>query len=257
MYYRALVVAIVGFWLWTTTALLRTEWFPAGAGQLPVPTAYLWKLVFLHQQSSDLIVYYHGQRVGSLHVQPHREAKLSAANAPAGLLTAVGGFTVDTPWTAHQNVVFHGLLEMGDHDEVQRLELSAVFHEPRQPKAGWTLALDGEPRSGRWHYAMRQGDEIIREQTGTLAELLDFPELRSLGVDPATFGRFQQEQLAHASITAHRDKLQINGDEIDTYLVSLKDASGLESTIQMNQLGQILAVKTFVGVELLDGAFLP
>ena len=40
-------------------------------------------------------------------------------------------------------------------------------------------------------------------------------------------------------------------------LMCQKDASGLESTVDLNQLGQILAVRTPFGFELVDGVFAP
>ena len=258
VYHRVLVVGIIVFWVWMMALLFQTEWLPGAPGQQsPVPTAYIWKLMFLHQEPSDLVLFSRGQRLGSFHLQPHREEQTSPGESgPFRSVKALGGFNFDSPWAARQNVVLHGLLELDSHDDVQRLELSAAFHTPKQPTPGWSFALDGQPPTGQWHYSIRQGDDLIREKSGTLAELLDLPELRSLGVDPASLGRMQQ-QLAHATIIAHRDKLRMNGDEIDAYVVSVKDASGLETTLHMNQLGQILALKTPLGFELLDGALTP
>ena len=257
MYYRALVLGIVLFWLWTTAALVRTQWAPGISLPTEVPTAYLWKLLFLHEESSDLVLYNGQQRLGSFHVQPRQTAGVGSSNTPSRRITAIGGFTVDLPGAARQNFVVHGLVEFGDGDKVQRLELSIVVHEPKQSVPAWTLVLDGQPTTGRWHYSVRQRDLLVREQTGTMAELLDLPELRSVGIDPVGIAKLQQEQLAHVTVTAHRDKLRINEDDVDTYAVVLKDANGLEATIYLSQLGQILAVKTFTSFELLDATLTP
>lgn len=258
MYYRLLVVGIVLFWLWTTGTLLRTEWNPRANRSAEVPIPFLWKLVFLHEESSDLIVYNRQERLGSLHLQPHHPG-----NSPSGggdfprSITAIGGFSLDLPGLPRQNVVVHGLMELDRHDVVQKLELSAVVHEPKQTTPGWTLVLEGRPDTGQWHYSVRQGDAVLREHTGTVSQLLDIPELRSLGFDAAALARMQQQRSVGVKIEAHRDKLRINGDDVDTYVVDLKDPNGFESTIHLNQLGQVLAVKTPTDIELLDSALLP
>ena len=258
MPYRALVLGIVVFWCWTTARLVRTELLPTGRETTPVPITYLWKLVFLHEEPSDLVLYNQQQRLGNLHIEPHRRVVNGDPGHHADhLITAVGGFSVELPWAAKQNVVLHALLQLDEHEQMRRLEVSAVFHEPKQRNAGTTVMLDGSSGTGLWHYSIRQGDTLIKEQAGTVASLLDTPELRSLGFDPANFTRIEQEQLAKASLSAHRGILSMHGDEIDTYVVSLKDGSGLEATLHLNQLGQILAVKTPAGIELLDGALTP
>ena len=258
MYYRALVLGIIVFWCWTTARLVRTELLPTGVEATPVPIAYLWKLVFLHEEPSDLVLYNQQQRLGNLHIEPHRHAlNVDGSSSSNHAITAIGGFSVELPWAARQNIVLHALLKLDEHEQMQRLEISAVFHEPKQRNAGTTVTLDGSSSTGLWHYAVRQGDTLIKEQTGTVATLLDTPELRSLGFDPATFARIQQQQLAKASVSVHRGTLSMHGDDLDTYVVSFKDGNGLEATMHLNQLGQILAVKTFAGIELLDGALTP
>ena len=258
MFYRALVVGILLFWLWTTSALLRMEWNPGANRPTEVPISYLWKLIFLHEESSDLAIYNRQQRLGNLHLQPHRQvANPTAEGEYVCRITAIGGFSMDLPGTSRQNVVVHGSLELDEHNAVQMVELSAVVHEPKQATPGWTLVLDGQPNTGQWHYSIRQGNDVLREQTGTMSQLLAVPELRSLGIDPAGFAAAQQQQMTRMNVTARRDKLRVNDDDIDTYVVDLKDANGFECTIHLNQLGQILAVKSFTGIELLDNALAP
>ena len=214
--------------------------------------------MFLHQESSDLALYNHGQRLGNFQIQPRLDQQpRDGEGRPVRLVTIHGGFNIDVPWAQRQNVVLHGLLEIDAQNTAQRVEFSAAIHEPRRPTPGWALMLEGHPRDDRWHYTIRQGDVMIRDKGGTLAELLDVPELRSAGIDLSGWCRLQQQQVSRVSITAHRDKLKVNGDEIDIYVASLKDPSGIETTILMNQLGQLLAVKTSTDLELLDASLAP
>ena len=258
MFYRALVGGIIFFWLWMTVLLARVTWFPDSSEPIPVPTSYLWKLVFLHEEPSDLVVYNQRQRLGNLHLQPHRQVTVTdGGDRTVRQLTAVGGFSLDLPWTGRQNVIMHGSMDLGEHDEVLKLRLSAVFHDPKPTAPGTTLEIDGSPETGRWHYVAQKGSETLDERTGTIAELLDRPELRAVGFDAATLARVQQEQASHVTVAARHGKLRVNHEEIDTYVLTAKDANGLESSVHLNQLGQVLAVKTFAGLELLDGAINP
>lgn len=258
MFYRTIVGSIILFWLWMTVMLTRVTWFPNSSEPITVPTRYLWKLVFLHEESSDLVVYNGRQRLGNLSIQPHQRITAGdGENRTTRQLTAVGGFSLDLPWAGRQNVIMHGSMDLGDHDEVRKLRLSAVFHDPKPTTPGVTLEIDGSPETGQWHYFTQRGNETQEERTGTLAELLDRPELRAYGFDAATVLRAQREQMNHLTIVARHGKLRVNHEEIDTYVLTVKDANGLESSVHLNQLGQILAVKTFTGIQLLDGALNP
>ncbi len=258
VFYRALVVGIIAFWLGMMVLLVRLEWFSPESESLSVPTAYLWKLMFLHEESSNLVLYNQRQRLGNLNIEPHRKSSAPGTPDDAGhFLNAMGVFSADLPWLGRQNVVLHGRMELDARNEVHQLHLSAVFHAPGQLTSGMTVVLDGTPVTGVWHYSVQRGDEMLSEDTGTVSHLLDRPELRALGIDPTALARIQQQQAANFSVTARHGKLLMNRDEIETYVVSLKDPNGLETTIHLNQLGQILAVRTFAGVELLDGALNP
>ena len=214
--------------------------------------------MFLHQEPSDLVLYNHGQRLGSFQIQPHvDQQRRNADGNPIRLVTVHGGFSVDAPLAQRQNVVLHGILELDAQNNAQRLEISATLHEPKRSTPGWAATLDGQPRDDRWHCVLRAGNAVLLDKDGTFSELLDVPELRSLGIDLAGWSHAQPQQVSRVAVTAHRDKLKVNGDEIDAYVASLKDASGLETTISMNQLGQVLTVKTFTDIELLDAALAP
>lgn len=258
VFYRAFVGAIILFWLWMTALLVRGTWFPQSGEPIAIPTAYVWKLVFLHEEPSDLTVYNGRQRVGNLHLQPHRQmVERDGKNRTERQLKLVGGFNVDWAWTGRQSVILHGTLDLGEKDEITHLRLSAVFHDTRPTTPGTAVVLDGTPSADQWHYSVQQGDLMLEERSGSVAQMLDRPELRALGLDPAAFARVQGQQVSKASTTARRGKLQMNHDEIDTYVVTFKDGNGLESSVHLNQLGQILAVTTFAGLSLLDAALNP
>ena len=255
MFYRALVVGIVGFWVWMAASLVRLELTPGDTRLLPVPTAYVWKLVFRHEELSALTLFNGRQRLGDLHLQPRRR---NAAGGPFHQLTGTGAFALELPGADRQRVVIHGTLYLDEQERIQHVELAANVHEPNhQDVPGTTILFDGHPPRGQWHYAIRRGNDLLKENSGTMEALLDDPDLRALGFDPKVFGQMGRQQAAAATITARHGTLHMNGEDVETYVVTIRQGDGLESSIHLNQLGQILAIKTFLGYDLYDDAFAP
>ncbi len=240
MFYRALTVGIVLFWVAMTVLLVRLEMVPGESEMLPVPTAFVWRLVFKHEEASDLGLYDGRQRLGSLHLQPRRQ---TGAGGPFYQLTATGAFALDLPGLGGQRMVFHGTLDLNEQEAVEHVDLAANFRPPRQ--TGLTVVLDGRPALGQWHYAIRRGENVLKENSGSVESLLDDPDLRG------------RQQAAAATITARHGTLHMHAEDVETYVVTIRQGDGLESSIHLNQLGQILAVKTFLGYDLYDEAFAP
>lgn len=254
MFYRALVVGIVLFWAGMTGLLVRLELAPGESEMLPVPTAHVWKLVFRHEEMSALTIFNGRQRLGELHLQPRQR---SLNGGPFHQLVATGAFGLTLPGLGSQRVVMHGTLDLDEHEELQHVEIAANFHEIKQKPPGTTVIFDGEPPRGHWHYAVRQGEEVRKERSGTVEDLLDDPDLRALGFDPKVFAQIGRQQAGTTTITARHGTLHLNGEDVETYVVTIRQGDGLESSVHLNQLGQILAVKTFLGYDLYDEAFAP
>lgn len=260
MLYRLSVAAIVAFWLLMAALLVRTEWFPNRADSLPVPVDYVRRLVFRHELSSDLGLYRQRRRGdGSFHLQPKLIAPDNAHGGGGNLLSASGNFLLSLPGAAPQRVVFHGSLEIDDHEQVRHLDLSISLHEHKQNLPGMTLHLDGSPEERRWHYLITRGTETFQDGTGTPEELREKLDLRAYGFDPRALLASANSQAAAPAVrlSAQRGKLRAGDDEIDTYVVTIHHSDTLETTIHVNQLGQILAVRTFLGFDLYDETLSP
>ena len=255
MFYRAFAVGIVLFWLWMTALLVRFEFAPGETETLPVPTARVWKLIFQHEELSALSLFNGRQRLGELHIQPRT---WPTNGGPYHQLSATGAFALVLPGVPDgERMVLHGTLDLDEQEQVQHLEMAANFHEPNQTLPGTTVDFDGQPTRGQWHYAIRRGGVVLKENAGTVEQLLDDPDLHAFGFDPKVLGQMSKQQTAGSSVTARHGTLHINGEDIETYVVTVRQGDGLESTIHLNQLGQILAVKTFLGYDLYDDAFVP
>ncbi len=254
MFYRVLVVGILLFWGWMTALLVRLEWASGETRMIAVPTAHVWKLLFRHEEMSALTLFNGRQRLGELHLQPRQRA------GPGGAfhqLAGSGAFALNIPGVTGERVALHFTLDLDESERIQHVEIAANFHEPKQKVPGLTVVFDGQPPRGLWHYAMRRGDDLLKENSGTMDALLDDPDLHDLGFDPRVFSQGGRQQAAATTFTARHGTLHLNGEDVETYVVTLRQGEGLESSVHLNQLGQILAVKTFLGYDLYDEAFAP
>jgi hypothetical protein len=267
VFYRVAALGIILFWLVMTGLLVRMECFPGTSDLLPVPVEHLFKLMFLHEQPSDLILFQDQERIGDLHLQPHRFPR--NAGAARNVLAITGSMILDLPGFESRHLTLRGVFELDDRDAARHFELTATVHEPSQnlparPGAAsqktapsLVIAFDGEPPHGRYHYAIRRGDALLAEQSGPPATLLDQPELRSIGVGPVVLAALAQQLAVSTQLTARRGVFLSKGEEMETYDVAVRQGEALEATIQLSQLGQILAVKTSAGYSLLDESMAP
>ena len=238
--------------------LVRVE-FSSGEGEfLPVPVDYVWKLMFLHEQSSDLTLYSQRQRIGSFHLQPRRlPTGTDGTGGPIRLLSGTGSLSLSLPGIDPQNVVLRGSLELDDKNTVERFELNSGFRRAKQTIPSLNFVLDGQPARDQWHYQLRRGDTIIEENSGASAMLLEDLNLRQFGIDPKSIIQAHQQTVSGAGTTARRGVLHTNGEDIDAYVVTSYHGDLLETTVYVSQLGQILAVKTVGGYDLYDEALSP
>lgn len=237
-----------------TALLVRLEWASDETRMIAVPTAYVWKLLFRHEEMSALTLFNGRQRLGELHLQPRQRA---GAGGAFHQLDGSGAFALNVPGVPGERMALHFTLDLDEGEQIQHVEIAANFHEPKQKQPGVTVVFDGQPPRGRWHYAIRRDDDLLKENSGTMEALLDDPDLRAFGFDPTIFGQMSRQQAAATTVTARHGTLHLNGEDVETYVVTLRQGDGLESSVHLNQLGQILAVKTFLGFDLYDEAFAP
>ena len=268
VFYRTLVTGIVLFWLVMIGLLVRVELFPDKGDLLPVPLTHVAKLIFMHQQPSDLVLY-NAQRVrlGTLHLQPQREKSAASDGVVLNILDGTGATTLNLPGLPSQRMTFHFSLKFSEAEELKHFEWAASIRtlnlgaarKNTDPSLG--IEFDGTPALDQFHYLVRRDKVVEKEASGTSETLLADPDLSFLGFDPrAVIERWQPDRRGAAgqlAVTAHRGTLRFNGEDIETYVISLKYADSLESTVHVSQLGQVLSVKTFAGYNLYDEALNP
>ena len=254
MFYRTIVAVIIVFWVGMSALLIRTQYFSSGGEALPVPVEFVTRLMFHHEQAADLVPYSQQHRLdGYLHLQPkHLSHGEDGHSAPLDLLSGSGSFALTLPGTNPQRVTLRGIVEIDGQQQLQHLEMTASLHEPGQAGQGLNLAVDGSPARDEWHYILKQAGVVVREDTGPLARLIAAADPHLPGLNLSGFEQLQRQQASSTRYSAHRGVLRLNGENIETYVITIQHGETLESTINFNQLGQILAVKTFAGYDLYD-----
>lgn len=255
MLYRAFAAGVILFWLVMMGLLARSEWFGAGAAQTPVPLAHVIKQVFLHEEVSDLGLYRQRQRLGGFHVQPKR----GPADGSARTLQIMGDCKLDAFGSSARRVLLRASIELDERQSVRHFAVAGSLREPHQTGPNFGFDFEGWPAAGRFRYAIKQGDVVQKEATGTPDELLGDPALASLGFDPRTILRqaATQATAGETRVDAHRSTLSYNGETVGTYIVAFKHGAALESTLQMTEQGQMLSLTTFAGLDLYDDALAP
>ena len=256
VFYRTIVAGIIVFWVVMSGLLIRTQYFSRNGEAQPVPIAFVTRLMFQHEQPAGLVLYSQGHRLdGYLHVQPrHLTHGDDGRSQPLDLLSGSGSFALILPGIKAQRVTLRGVVEVDGQQQIQRLEMTVSLHESKQTGPGLGLAFEGSPLRDEWHYVLKQAGVVLREDSGPLARLLAAADPHLPGLDLSVLGQLQRQQATATRYFAHRGVLRLNGESIDTYVITIQHGETLESTIDFNQLGQILAVKTFAGYNLYDEA---
>lgn len=238
MLYRAVAIFIVVFWLTMTGLLLRQE-FALGATALrEVPVSHVVKLMFLHEQQSNLHLYNERQRVGQLVIHPkvRKEDETRQLDFSGSVLLAMPGL-------ARQRVTWGGGLEMNRALEVRLAQLDFSFREPQ----GYAVKVIVEPELKRLRYETRSGDRPLERGEYALDEQGALTWLREQGIDPALIQRMHKADGPQPSIKAWQSSLQVQGHKLDTYRVALEHGGQTLLEFQVDHLGYILEAKTFLG----------
>ncbi len=259
MFHRAIVVAIVAFWLLMSTLLVRTQLSESQGELQPVPVDFVCRLMFEHEQPAYLVLYTQHRRLdGYLQLQPkHLPHGEDGKSAALDLLSGSGSFALALPGVDPQRVTFRGVLELDGHRHVRRLDLTANVHQTGQTGQGMTLQLAGRPAQDDWHYTVKEAGTVLREDSGTIASLLAAADPHLPGLRLDAIQQLERQQAADTRYSAHRGTLRLGGEAIDSYVVAVEHGGALKTDVYFDQLGQVLAVKTFTGYDLFDEKLAP
>lgn len=239
MLYRLLATVIVLFWLTMTGLLVRKEFGLGDSSLREVPIAHVAKLLFTHEQPSDLQVYNERLAVGRLRIQPRLrkedgQRKVDFTGTVQLLLPGVDG---------RQRVAWTGDLTLDSQLQAQRLKFALTYRAP----APHTLDLALDFPQKRVSYETRVDAIVAHRGEFSFDEAGVSVWLREQGIDPALVKSLSNPNSAPMQASARQASLTIRDEKIDTWLVSVEQGGQTMLEAHVSQLGQILRLRTFLG----------
>ena len=241
MAYRIVCILVIGFWLTMAGLLLKTELHPGKSRLREVRIEHVLKLLFLHEQHSDLNIFSERTRFGHLRIYPHVEKETGRR-----LLQFDGDLQLRLPKLPKQRFSWSGVAEMDASLTTQLFELKFKMEEPISYSAEARI----EPATKRMTVLLRSKESVTSEtfefdEAGAWQELM-----RHFDVDPAVMRALSQDATMQPRIIAEQSSLRIHGEHIETYLVTIEQNGQTLLEFHVNELGQILYAKTLIGYTL-------
>ena len=237
MLHRLATICIIAFWLTMTALLVRNEVRPDGSHLREVPIHHVLKLLFLHEQRSELKIYTDSTLIGYLRMEPHVDPATEAR-----MMDFNGTMQLRNTGTPRQRLQWDGSLALDRAFHFRHLHLALSMSEP----APLNATIDTDPQ--RAHVVLKSNTDTISEHDFTLDEAGARGLLAQLGVDPALLATFAgAKSELQPAFRARQSSLGIRGERIETYLVTIEQSGQTLGEIHISQLGQVLHAKTPLG----------
>jgi hypothetical protein len=232
---------IVCFWIVMTSLLIRLEVNPDNSNLLSLPASHVFKLMFMHQQISDLSITQNGKPVGNLMLHPKLDADLNKRT-----LIFTGGFSFLAPGAQKkQRITWDGSLVMDRAFNTLSLNLTASLQDPP-----YRIHLDLDPLAKRADYDLQLGTHPFKHSSVPLNQEGLSSLLRDeLGIDPAILQNMPVT-IGTPTLTAKQTEMTIRKEKVVAYLLTFKQGDTTLAEIYVSQLGQVLTAKTLIGYNL-------
>jgi len=229
---------IAAFWLVMWALLLRTELRPKGAALREVPLEHVEKLVFRHEEGSNLAIHADGTRLGQLQLVPHSPSESQR------VVDCTGGLQLRMPDGNRERVSWKGSIEMNDAFAVQLIHL--VLAMSPSP-SGSNVELTINPVEKWASYVWKNGAEVLDQQTCPFTGEGIQKLAEHLGIDPGILQTTSFAKSGSARISAHQSSFVVHEEKVETYEVTIEENEQTLLDIQISQLGMILQAKTIFG----------
>jgi hypothetical protein len=240
--YRAASILIVLFWLTMTGLLLRSEILPGGSALREVPPGHVVKLILHHRQKSELNIMSDKMRLGRIHIEP----KVRKEDGMR-VFSFTGNLILILPGGDRQKVGWDGDCEMDRDLTVHRFRLGVTTHEPERLRSEVVVL----PRENVAQYTMSSTTGVLERQSYSLDEKGARDVMRHLGIDPSMLPIEPLPKTKPPEVKAHQSSLEVQGERMDTYVVSVSANGQTLMECHVNQLGQIVKATTIFGYSLL------
>ncbi len=235
MLHRLAIILISGFWLVMTSLLVVRELYPESTRLNQVPLSYIAQFAFQHQQSSDLRIFSSEKDPGFLHVQPH-----TLPGTGRRVLEFNGSVHLTLPTGKKQRVSWIGTHEMSPTFSPERLHLDLTT-----PEIGQHIDVIVDFAANSATFGTNVGGQVTNATAFTLDEAGFGTLMSRAGVDPTMMQQLKasQSEMPKFEVSAQSSSLVINGQKLETFLLSIK--AGGQSVVEahLSQLGQVLSAQ--------------
>ncbi len=247
MLYRVVATLIVLFWIAMTAQLIRSEVQPGESRMREVPVSHVLKLLFLHQQPSELSIQYQKQTVGRLRVHPQVRREDGAR-----IFDFVGNAQFSVPGFSNERLSWDGSVELTRTLELRQVRVGLNTRGPGR----YRIEFTHDVRANKGRYELKAGDAVVLAREYSLDAAGRAALLQQADVSPQIVAMIQaaiqgpgpQEPLA---IDARQATLEFQGEPIDTSLITFRQGGQTLGEIHVSQLGQVLHANTLLGYTLI------
>jgi hypothetical protein len=240
MLFRLLTAAIILFWITMTALLVRSEMWPNQSALRTVPIEHVAKLLWKHEQPSNLTIWSEGARVGHFALHP-----IVRKEDEARLLEYSGNLQLRLPGVGLQRLSWDGIAEFDQVFDLRSL-LLGIGQRQREPSTMRHEILF-IPAQHLARYSLKNDRHELESHEYSLDETGLKQVLEQLAFDPALFEAFRGSNTAAPVMTAQVSSMTIHNDRVETYLVTVQQGGQTLLETHVSQLGQFLFVKSLIG----------
>ena len=246
---RLVSTTIILFWITMTALLVRLEIWPDRSSLRMVPVAKVAKLMWFHQEPSDLVVWSGTRRVGHLRLHP----KIRESDG-VRVLEYSGNIQVRLPGSERHRISWDGVAEFDEEMQMRTLLLGLGLKEVSTDRAEIVLS----PSENRAHLRLLDvsGNEFNRGDY-TLDERGLKKILAQVDLDPSLYDTFRSSTSVAPTITAQESSLIIHHERTKTYLVEVRQGGQTLMEAHVSEIGTVLHVKMLVDYSLAPDDLLP
>jgi hypothetical protein len=240
--YRAVSILIILFWLTMTGLLLRSELKPGDSALREVPPGHVVKLILHHRQKSELNIVSDKMRLGRLHIEPKMRKEDGMR-----VFTFTGYMLLLLPGGERQKVAWDGECEMDKELAVHRFRLGLTTHESEKLRSEVVVLQ----RENVARYTLSSPTGLLEKQSYSLDEKGAQDVMRQLGIDPSMLPMDPLAKTKPPEVKARQSSIEVQGEPMDTYAVSVEVNGQTLLECHVNQLGQIVKATTIFGYGLM------
>ena len=230
-----------------TALLIRHEQAIGRSRLREVSVEHVLKLLFAHEQASDLNIHSDRLRFGQMRIHPqiHKETGQRS-------LDFSGTLQFHFPSLPRQRVSWDGAMELDPMLAAQRLQLNVTMHEPNDSRAEVRIEF-----ASRMAYVTLRNAGTVLDETYTLDDAGATKLMQQLGIDAVIVRALAPSPTTRPTISAQQSFLRIHGERIETYMVTIEQGGQTLLELHLSQLGQILHARTLIGYTLAPDDLMP